>query len=149
MSVAAVFAFEDDYGPSVAPQKSDQYYGSCSTALALYYSSCSRAPTRACEQAVHDGRRQPLTDTVALRLNGMLENSDSFRSSVGLEPYGVAPTVTIAPNARTKVTLSYEYSHDERTADRGITLFRNAPAAGAPFLLYGNPPGRSRNRSRG
>ena len=52
---------------------------------------------------------QPLTGSVALRLNGMFENSDSFRSGVGLERYGLTPTVTIAPSARTKVTLSYEY----------------------------------------
>ena len=32
---------------------------------------------------------QPLNDKVALRVNGMFENSDSFRDVVGLERYGV------------------------------------------------------------
>lgn len=82
---------------------------------------------------------QPLSDTVAFRVNGMFENSDSFRTGVGLERYGLTPTLTLAPSARTKITLSYEYLNDTRTADRGITSFRNAPAAVAPSLFYGNP----------
>ncbi len=82
---------------------------------------------------------QPLTDTIAVRLNGVFENSDSFRTAVGLERYGLTPTVTIAPSARTNITLSYEHLHDTRTADRGITSFRGAPAAVAPSLFYGNP----------
>ena len=40
---------------------------------------------------------QPLNDKVAFRLNGMYENSDSFRKYVGLERYGINPTLTIAP----------------------------------------------------
>ena len=31
----------------------------------------------------------------------MFEDSDSFRDGVGLTRYGVTPTVTIAPSART------------------------------------------------
>jgi catecholate siderophore receptor len=82
---------------------------------------------------------QPLSDTVAFRMNGMFESSSSFRTGVDLDRYGVTPTVTIAPSARTKVTLSYEYLHDTRTADRGITSFRNSPADVDPSLFYGNP----------
>src|SRR6202008_713084 len=40
---------------------------------------------------------QPLSNRVALRLNGVYENSDSFRRFVGLERYGINPTFTIAP----------------------------------------------------
>ena len=60
----------------------------------------------------------PISDKVAVRLNGMFENSDSFRTEVGLERYGLTPTVTIAPSARTKIAVSYEYLNDTRTADR-------------------------------
>ena len=45
---------------------------------------------------------QPLSDKVAFRLNGMYENSDSFRRFVGLERYGINPTFTIAPSYRHK-----------------------------------------------
>jgi len=82
---------------------------------------------------------QPISEKVAVRMNGMLEDSGSFRTGVDLERYGVTPTVTIAPSARTKVAVTYEHLHDTRTADRGITSFRNAPAEVDPALFYGNP----------
>jgi catecholate siderophore receptor len=82
---------------------------------------------------------QPLSEKVAIRLNGMFESSDSFRTGVDLDRYGLTPTVTIAPSGKTTITLSYEHLHDTRTADRGITSFRNAPADVDPDLFYGNP----------
>ena len=82
---------------------------------------------------------QPLSGSVAVRLNGMFENSGSFREAVGLERYGLAPTMTITPSSATRIVLSYEYVHDARTADRGMTSFRGAPAAVDPSLFYGNP----------
>lgn len=82
---------------------------------------------------------QPLSDTVAVRLNAMYEDSDSFRNQVGLERYGVSPTVTFAPSDRTKIALSYEYLNDRRVADRGITSFQNRPADVDISTYYGNP----------
>jgi catecholate siderophore receptor len=61
---------------------------------------------------------QPVNDKVAVRLNGVYENSDSFRDHVDLNRYGLTPTFTIAPSDRTKVTLRYEYLDDSRVADR-------------------------------
>ena len=82
---------------------------------------------------------EPVSDTVALRLNGMFENSDSFRDAVGLKRYGVAPTLTIAPSSQTKITLRYEHLHDTRVADRGITSFQGRPADVDVATFYGNP----------
>jgi catecholate siderophore receptor len=82
---------------------------------------------------------QPLTGTVAIRLNGMYEDSDSFRSFVGLKRYGVNPTVTIAPSSRTRISIGYEYLNDTRVADRGITSFQGRPATVDPSTYYGNP----------
>ena len=70
------------------------------------------------------GVNAPISDTAAARVDGMFEDSDSFRDHVGLKRYGVTPTVTVAPGDRTRITLRYEYLHDERTADRGITSFQ-------------------------
>ena len=47
------------------------------------------------------------------------EGSDAFRDFNHLERYGINPTVTLKPDDFTKVKLSYEYYHDDRTADRG------------------------------
>jgi catecholate siderophore receptor len=82
---------------------------------------------------------QPLTGAVAIRLNGMYEDSDSFRSFVGLKRYGVSPTVTIAPSGRTKIAIGYEYLNDTRVADRGTTSFQARPANVDPSTYYGNP----------
>lgn len=62
---------------------------------------------------------QAVNDTFAARLNMMYEKSDTFRDFGKLERWGINPTVTYQPNDSTKVRLSYEYYHDERTADRG------------------------------
>jgi catecholate siderophore receptor len=85
------------------------------------------------------GVNQPLSETVALRLDGMFEDSDSFRDFVGLHRYGVTPTLTYAPTRRTRVTLRYEYLDDSRVADRGITSFQGLPADVDVSTYYGNP----------
>jgi catecholate siderophore receptor len=82
---------------------------------------------------------QPLNDRVAFRLNGMYENSGSFRDYVDLERYALNPTLTIAPSPRTRITFGYEHLHDTRVADRGITSFQGRPADVDISTYYGNP----------
>jgi catecholate siderophore receptor len=86
---------------------------------------------------------QPLGDKVAFRLNGMFEDSDSFRESVGLKRYGFTPTVTIAPGSRTTIALRYEHLHDTRVADRGIPSFQGLPVDVDAGTFYGNPDASS------
>jgi catecholate siderophore receptor len=62
---------------------------------------------------------QAVNETVAARFNAMYEGSDTFRQFGSLERYGVNPTVTFKADENTKIRFSYEYFHDERTADRG------------------------------
>ena len=82
---------------------------------------------------------QPINDKFAFRANGVYENSGSFRKFVNLERYGINPTLTILPSDQTKITLGYEYFHDGRTADRGITSFQGNPADVPIETFYGNP----------
>ena len=82
---------------------------------------------------------QPLTDKFALRLNGVYENSDSFRKFVGLTRYGIAPALTVRPAKRTKITLGYERFRDDRTADRGIPSFQGRPLDVPISAYFGNP----------
>ena len=70
---------------------------------------------------------QPINDRLALRLNGLYENTGSFRDGVDLERYGVNPTATLVLGPKTAVKLSYEYFRDWRVADRGIPSFRGRP----------------------
>ena len=81
---------------------------------------------------------QPLTGTAALRINGVFEDSDSFRDGVGLQRFGVAPTVTMMRGDRTALTFDYEHFHDRRVADRGITSYRGRPADVPISTFFGN-----------
>jgi catecholate siderophore receptor len=82
---------------------------------------------------------QPFGKAVAFRVNGVYENSDSFRDHVGLERYGISPTVTLMPGEQTKVTLSYENFRDHRTADRGIPSFQDRPVDIDNSTYFGDP----------
>ena len=82
---------------------------------------------------------QKLNRTVAFRLNGLYENSDSFRRLVGLERYAVNPTVTWTPGNNTRITGSYEFFRDRRVADRGIPSFHLRPIDVPIDTYFGNP----------
>jgi catecholate siderophore receptor len=82
---------------------------------------------------------QPLGERVAFRLNGVYENSDSYRDFVNLNRTAFNPTFTIAPDAKTRITVGYEFARDRRTADRGVTSFQGRPADVPAETFYGNP----------
>jgi catecholate siderophore receptor len=79
-----------------------------------------------------------LNDSAAWRLNGMYENSDSFRNGFNLERYALNPTAMFALDAQTVVTVGYEHLWDYRTADRGIPSFNGAPFNTDPGTFFGN-----------
>src|SRR5947207_3402646 len=81
----------------------------------------------------------PVGNAVALRLNALYENSGSFRRAVNLERYGVNPTLTLAPGARTRITVGYEHFRDARIADRGVPSFQGRPADVDRRTYFGNP----------
>ena len=80
-----------------------------------------------------------LTRTLAFRLNGVYENSNSFRRYVGLDRAAINPTFTFTPGNATTITFGYEFLRDRRTADRGITSFQGRPANVDASTFYGNP----------
>ena len=82
---------------------------------------------------------QSYKDKLAFRLNGMYENSDSFRHNVNVERYGVTPSMTIKATERTLVRLSYEYFNDGRTVDRGVPSFEGKPSPAHRSTFFGDP----------
>ena len=83
---------------------------------------------------------QGVSDAIAVRLNGVYENSDLYRKDVNVERYGINPTATIQVTDRTRVLASYEHFKDYRTADRGIPSFAGAPLSVAtPRTFFGDP----------
>lgn len=73
----------------------------------------------------------PISDSVAFRLNGVYENSGSFRRDTDLERWGVNPTLAFRLGETTLVQLGYEHFEDDRTSDRGIPASGPVPAVGA------------------
>ena len=82
---------------------------------------------------------QPLSNAIALRLNGLYENSDSFRRHVELKRYGINPTAALLAGPATRIDLSYEYFHDRRTADRGVPADGDEPLRGHTRTFFGDP----------
>jgi catecholate siderophore receptor len=80
----------------------------------------------------------PLGTNVAVRLNGMLERSGSFRDYSHLRREGINPTATILAGG-TFIRLDYERFHDTRTVDRGIPSFDGAPVPTSPRAFFGDP----------
>lgn len=80
-----------------------------------------------------------LNDALAIRATGLYENSDSYRNGLNVERYGVNPTVAFRLGRNTIVRGSYEYFHDERIADRGISSYRGVPVETDPGTFFGDP----------
>ena len=82
---------------------------------------------------------QPLGRKAGVRLNGMYENSDSFRRFVNLDRRGISSGLTLLPFKSTKVLLSYEHLNDSRVADRGMPSFQGRPVDSPVSTFFGNP----------
>jgi catecholate siderophore receptor len=82
---------------------------------------------------------QGVSETVALRLNGMYENSDRFRRDVNVERYGLNPAVAVAVGERTRIKADFEHFYDFRTADRGVPSVQGHPAEASTRTFFGDP----------
>ena len=82
-----------------------------------------------------------VSDSVFFRLNGMFEDSGTYRDHVDLRRWGINPTATILLGPETTLKLSYEYFHDDRTADRGIPSQLGRPYRYRDNIrtFFGNP----------
>ena len=80
-----------------------------------------------------------LNNKLAFRLNGMFEDSDSFRRYVNLRRFAVNPTLTYAPTTKTRISAGYEHLRDNRIADRGIPSFLGRPAQLDITTYFGDP----------
>ncbi len=81
---------------------------------------------------------QAVNDSVALRVNAMVEDSGSFRDGVEVERKGINPTVAIRAGKNTSVVLGYEHFQDERVADRGVPSQNGRPFDTDASTFFGN-----------
>lgn len=82
---------------------------------------------------------QALNDGVAYRVTAMAEDSDSYRDGVGIERYGINPTLAMRLGEATTVTVGYEHFRDDRAADRGVPSRDGRPLATDPETFFGSP----------
>lgn len=89
---------------------------------------------------------QGIDRRLALRLNGMHENSGAFRNASTHVQTGVNPTAAIlAGNALLR--LGYEFFDDRRTVDRGIPSFQGRPSGAGLRTFFGDPAASRSNAS--
>lgn len=82
---------------------------------------------------------QAISASAAVRINGVLEDSESYRKGVKVERSGVNPTIAFLPGANTRVVLGVEHFEDSRVADRGIPSFKGKPLDTDPSTFFGSP----------
>lgn len=90
----------------------------------------------------------PLNDGIALRINGVTEDSESYRKGVKLSRWGINPTASVRLGPDTLIQAGFEHFEDSRTADRGIpSRYQNAssPVVGPLRLDPGQFFGDSAN----
>ena len=73
-----------------------------------------------------------INETLAVRINAMIEDSGSFRQGVESERRAINPTFTFKPSDKTKIVIGTEYFNDKRIGDRGIPSVQNSPQ-GYPY----------------
>jgi catecholate siderophore receptor len=81
---------------------------------------------------------QAINSVAAIRVNGVYENSDSYRNGVHIERAGINPTVALRAGANTRVVLGYEHFKDNRVADRGIPSLNGKPFDTDPSTFFGS-----------
>jgi catecholate siderophore receptor len=83
-----------------------------------------------------------INETLAVRINAMIEDSGSFRQGVESEKKAINPTFTFKPSDKTKIVVGMEYFNDKRTNDRGIPSVDNGlksyPYSTSRSTFFGN-----------
>ncbi|PHV26090.1 TonB-dependent siderophore receptor [Janthinobacterium sp. BJB426] len=74
---------------------------------------------------------------VAMRVNAMAENSDSFRQGVNVRRSAINPVLAWRLSPRTSVVASYEHFRDDRVTDRGLPSYRGRPFETDPSTFFG------------
>ncbi|HYD87976.1 MAG TPA: TonB-dependent siderophore receptor [Vitreimonas sp.] len=80
-----------------------------------------------------------LGDSAAFRLNGVYEQSDSYRDFVSVERWGLNPTTAFRLAESTTLRVGYEHFDDDRTVDRGVPSENGRPWDDSRSAFFGNP----------
>lgn len=90
-------------------------------------------------RATVDLSTSPMGAAWSARIVSVLEDSGSFRDHVGVERWGVNPSIGWRSDAGLTAVLSYEHFEDERTVDRGIPSAQGRPSPARRSAFFGDP----------
>lgn len=82
------------------------------------------------------GLNQPLGDTLAMRLDGAVEDSDSFRDNGYAKTKALAPSLAWRSGAHS-VLLQFDYQNQQRSIDFGVPALKGEPADVPRSQYYG------------
>lgn len=82
---------------------------------------------------------QALDARSSFRVTALYEDAGSYRDGVTLNRSGVNPTLAVKLSERTTLRAGYEYFHDERVADRGVSSFQGRPLNTPRETFFGDP----------
>jgi catecholate siderophore receptor len=82
---------------------------------------------------------QAISDTLAFRVVGLVENSGGFQRDFKLKRSGINPTLAIRAGRDTRVELGFEHFTDERTTDRGVPSLNGRPYDTKVDAFFGDP----------
>ncbi len=86
--------------------------------------------------------------TIYYRLNGVYENTQSFRDFVKSEKYLIAPYFLWKPNSSTSLAVLGEITNIERVSDYGTVILGNRPAPVSSATNYTEPWNNEVDRDR-
>lgn len=70
---------------------------------------------------------QAVSDMVALRVAGMVEDTGGYQRNATLKRSGINPTIAIRPDRATSLVFGYEHFEDKRATDRGVPSLNGLP----------------------
>lgn len=86
---------------------------------------------------------QPVTDKLAIRLVGSIQNAESFRDFTKIDRDAIAVSARYDATDRTRVELAYEYRYEARPLDRGTFALKTPnDVLKTPNELLGIPVSR-------
>ncbi|MFZ9470083.1 MAG: TonB-dependent receptor [Rickettsiales bacterium] len=82
---------------------------------------------------------EKINDKFNFRINGVYENSKTFRDYGYMQKYGINPTATIILSQKTDLKVGYEYFYDNRFNDRGLPSKNGSPLTIRSNKFFGSP----------
>lgn len=81
----------------------------------------------------------PLSDNLAIRINGAYEEGDSYRDTVHTKKIFITPSILLKLSDSTSIAYEFEYADQKIPFDRGIPIYNNNFTRLPPSRYLGEP----------